>query len=230
MYLGDYAKTSWIEENFMPSLTIDAAPELTEVTFQAPSKTDGIAATDGVITVKGSNLKNGIAFVASYTDPTDKSTKYYGTVDLNCMAVPGEKKVFILTDVNAAGTEGKFAGTFRFSSVTDDEGTVVEQTNPSLLGDQTALAVGGFKLLDGLKVGKSYLVMQARDQDWLEFDSAKFPELPGCENGSSDVGGISVQTAEWGDVNTRNSIMRIDVPYVAVGVDARLSRICYIEI
>ena len=231
VYLGEYAKTSWIEENFMPTLSLAAAPTISEVSFQEPSKTGGIASTDGIITVKGTNLKNGIPFTATYTDPIDSTEKSYGTVDLNCMAVPGEKKVFILTDVNAEGTEGRFAGTFRFSSNgTTGEGALIENTNPSLLGDQAALNPGKFTLLDGITVGKDYIVMQARDQDWLEFDSAKFPELPGCENGSSDVGGISVQTAEWGDVNTRNSIMRIDVPYVAVGIDARLSRICYIEI
>lgn len=231
VYLGDYAKTSWIEENFMPSVTIGSTlPTITSATFQAPSAANGIAATDGTITVKGTNLQNGIPFTATYTDPTDGTTKDYGTVDLNCMPVPGEKKVFIVTDVNAAGTEGKLAGTFRFSTVKNDDGVVVENTNPSLVGDQTALTNATWTVLSGIEANKSYLVMQARDQDWLEFDSAKFPELPGCENGSESVGGISVQTAEWGDVNTRSTVMRIDVPYVAVGIDARLSRICYIEI
>lgn len=231
VYLGDYAKTSWVEENFMPALTIDALPTITKATFNAPVKGGTIGGSDGTITVTGTNLKNGVAFTATYTDPIDSTTKSYGTVDLNCMPVPGEKKVFIVVDVNEDGTEGRLAGTFRFSSNGKTaEGALVEQTNPSLSGDEAALANATWTVLDGLEAGKSYLVMQARDNDWLEFDSAKFPELPGCENGSESVGGIGVQTAEWGDVNTRTSIMRIDVPYVAVGVDARLSRICYIEI
>lgn len=230
VYLGDYAKTSWIEENFMPTLSIKAAPTIDTVSFNAPSKTDGIGAADGTIKITGSNLVNGLAFYGEYTDPADSVKKHYGTVDLNCMPVPGEKKVFIVTNANAEGTEAEFAGTFRFSSNGLSGGAVVENTNPSLLGDQTALATATWSLIDGLAAGKDYLVMQARDQDWLEFDSAKFPELPGCENGSASVGGISVQTAEWGDVNTRSTVMRIDVPYVAVGIDARLSRICYIEI
>lgn len=231
VYLGDYAKTSWIEENFMPSLTVKAAPTITAATFNAPSQANGIGATDGVIEIEGTNLVNGLPFTATYTDPIDGSVKSYGTVDLNCMPVPGEKKVFIVTDASADGTKAKLAGTFRFSSNGKTvEGALIENTNPSLQGDQAALANATWSLLEGIATGKSYLVMQARDQDWLEFDSAKFPELPGCENGSESVGGISVQTAEWGDVNTRSTVMRIDVPYVAVGIDARLSRICYIEI
>lgn len=230
VYLGDYAKTSWIEENFMPTLSIKAAPTITSVTFNAPSKTNGIGAADGTIKVTGTNLVNGLAFYGTYTDPADSVKKSFGTVDLNCMPVPGEKKVFIITNANAEGTEAEFAGTFRFSSAGAEAGSIVENTNPSLVGNQDALANAEWALIDGLAAGKDYLVMQARDQDWLEFDSAKFPELPGCENGSESVGGISVQTAEWGDINTRSTVMRIDVPYVAVGIDARLSRICYIEI
>lgn len=228
-FIGNFASTGWISENFMPVVEVGAtAPAITAATFNAPVGT-GISATDGTITVTGTNLFVGAAFEATYTDPVDGTTKDYGTVDLNGMAVPHEKKTFVVASVNAAGTSGVLAGSFRFSSNgLDANSDLVVNTNPSVQGDQAALATATFTSVLG--ASKSYYVVQVRDHDWLEWDTAKFPNLAGCENGSSSVGGITVQTAEWGDINTRNSIMRVDVPYVAKGIDPRLSRLAYVEI
>lgn len=229
VYLGDYAKVSWIEENFMPCVEVGATlPAITKATFHAPVVDGQISATDGTISVTGTNLFVGAAFTATYTDPITSATKSYGTIDLNGMAVPHEKKTFIIDSVNEDGTAGTFAGTFRFSTNGESSGVLKVNTNPTLDGDQVAFANAVFTNI--LEANKSYFVMQVRDHDWLEFDSTKFPDLAGCENGSASCGGITVQTCEWGDINTRVSTMRIDVPYVAKGIDPRLSRIAYVEV
>lgn len=224
--LGRYAGVDWVVDNFIPVVEVgETAPAITAASYSAPSANNGIAASDGTITVTGTNLFVGAAFTATYTDPTDGVVKPYRTVDLNGMTtVMREKKTFIVASVNATGTSGTLAGTFRFSQ----NGANVLQTNPSVEGDQSALAAATFTSV--LTAGKTYYVVQVRDHDWLEWDTSKFPDLPGCENGSNSVSGITVQTAEWGDVKNRVSTLRVDVPYVALGVDARLSRLAYIEL
>lgn len=207
VYLGRYAGCEWIEENFMPVVSVGALPTITSATMDS----------DGLITVTGTNLVEGAMFFAA-----NAAGSYFHTVDLNCMAVPLEKFAFIVDKVSSS-TSATLAGHFRFYTKNG-----VAQTNPSIYGEETDLA--GATWTCQLEAGKEYRIMQVRDNDQLEWDISKFPDLEGCKNETQSTGSVTIQACSWGDVKTRNSVMRLDLPYVACAVDGRLSRVAYCEI
>lgn len=225
-YLGRYNKVEWIEEQFCPVLKIGAtAPAITGVTLSGST-----------LTVAGTNLQRGLVFKLADADGVTVKN-----ADLNGMETQ-EDACFILDQ--ARDDSGNFSGDFivedvRFSFINGATANTtnvavadsVIQTNPTVIGNGTPATVAALTVVPvvGFTANKKYSIMLVRDKDALEFDTYKFEDLPGCENTTQTAGKLTCQAVQWGDIRTRNAIMRLDLPYIAKIVDKRLMRLIYIE-
>lgn len=224
--VGNFAGAEWIEENYMPFVTATGSETIIGVNF-----------TTGVVT--GTGLFNGLPFTVTGGDG-----KKLKTVDLTGKPT-NEDFVFIVTEVNDAGTSGKIqleAGEIRFmnGTVSDQVSTIVDYSNPTIgykryASDGTdylgtlGSSSGNFSVTKLLSAG-TYAVIQIRDRDALEFDSYEFDEVAGAKNEKLKACEINVQSVEQGNVETRDSIMRIDVPYMAKLVLTKLARVLYMKV
>jgi hypothetical protein len=226
--------SEWIEENYMPFVTFAGTETITAVNFST-----------GVVT--GTGLFNGLPFTVTGGDGNKVKT-----VDLNGIQT-NEDFVFIVTDVNAAGTSGKLqidAEALRFMNgpTSDTVATIKDYSNPTIgykryASDGTdylgtlGSSSGNFSVTmlfnaDGVtsNAAGTYAIVQVRDRDALEFDSYEFPDVEGAKNGKMKAAEINVQTAEQGNIADRTSIMRVDVPYMAKLVLTKLARVAYIKV
>ena len=80
-----------------------------------------------------------------------------------------------------------------------------------------------------LESGKEYIVGVVREETALAFDTYKFSDLPGSENETVTVDGVSLKMSKYGDGNKMQSLVRLDVPFAAGIPDARRQCVVYIE-
>lgn len=80
-----------------------------------------------------------------------------------------------------------------------------------------------------LESGKEYFVGVVREETALAFDTYKFSDLPGSENETVTVDGVSLKMSKYGDGNKMQSLVRLDVPFAAGIPDARRQCVVYIE-
>ena len=81
-----------------------------------------------------------------------------------------------------------------------------------------------------LTAAGDYLVTVLRDVDSLEFDTYKLPALYGCEETVQKCGKITAQVAKHSNIMDRQSIVRMDVPYISAQVDGRRSRVLFVKV
>lgn len=232
--------SEWIEENYMPFVTVGSAPTITKIEA-------GTGADAGRLVVTGSNLVAGAAFTATAADGNKIKT-----VDLNGIKT-NEDFVFMVAEV-ASATKGYLQideEALRFMNEKTGSGTdfatdVTTQSNPTIGAnrwyDTAGTATENIGATSGaldfsactfttlLSANTTYAVVQVRDRDALEFDSYEFPDVEGAKNGKIKAAEISVQTVEQGNVNNRTSVMRVDVPYMAKLVLTKLARVAFIKV
>lgn len=67
----------------------------------------------------------------------------------------------------------------------------------------------------------TYSVGVAREADALAWDTYKFTDLPGSENSTETVDGVSIKMSQYGNGEKMTSLARLDMPYAAGIPDAR---------
>lgn len=214
--------SSWIEENYMPFITANS------------SAVSGIAVNLTTGEVTGTNIFDGMPFTLA-----DDNGDLVKTVDLVGKKT-NENYVFIAHKGNAAYGEDptKFYIQLKGEQIrfmNEKVGAdVVVQSNPTIGANRYSDAgVDLFQSPTGtslLTAGETYAVVQVRDADALEFDTYEFSEVAGAKNEKVKAMELTVQSVEQGSVMTRNSIMRIDVPYMAKLVLTKLARVAFIKV
>jgi hypothetical protein len=225
--VGNVFGAEWIEENYMPFVTATGSETVTEVDFD---DADGIKIT-------GTGLYVGMPIKIKGADG-----KFLKTVDL--VGKPtNEDFVLIVSKLTTSNTVGYAqleAGEVRFMN-DKESSTVFNQSNPTIGYERyqtdgtdnlakTGLSTTAGTVVLGITTAGTYAVVQIRDRDALEFDSYEFDEVAGAKNEKLKAMEITVQSVEQGDVTTRDSIMRIDVPYMAKLVLTKLARVLYMKI
>lgn len=220
--------SDWVEENYMPFIT--APSTLPTVGNVAVDWTTGqvYEGTSGNTRLNG-NLFEGYAFTASVSGKTFK------TVDLNGK-VTNEDFVFIVHKEGDNFFIQLQPGEIRFSK--DASGNPL--SNPTIggapgainadTGVMTGITITAFGAFVSDNAGKTFAIVQVRDVDALEFDTYEFDEVAGAKNDKLKAMELTVQSVEQGSVMTRNSVMRIDVPYMTKLVLTKLARVLYIKV
>lgn len=80
-----------------------------------------------------------------------------------------------------------------------------------------------------LEEGKSYYVGQVRTQKALGVDTYKFDDLPGSENATETVDGISIKMSQYGDGNHMKVLGRLDAPHAFTLPEQREAVTVYFE-
>ena len=87
----------------------------------------------------------------------------------------------------------------------------------------------GFDATPLLTSGASYYVGVCREEDALAFDTYKFADLPGSENSTETIDGVSVKMSQYGDGKNMQALVRLDCPYAAGIPDARRQSVLYVK-
>lgn len=210
-YLGDYAGASQINMPLLPVITVGVSAATAAVTFVKDTNTDGVdLGFQTVDTVTGTNLFVGAMFTLSDLKVVDQS----GIETDQDYAV-------IVTEVNNAGTSGKI--------------TPLRVTFPGMGHNNpnawmpASTSAGSTSLKFGLSTSTSYYVGQVRSKESFAFDTYKFENLPGSENEQvATVGGVTVKMSMYGDGETLEKLVRLDVPHAGGIWDNRGSVTVYI--
>ena len=80
-----------------------------------------------------------------------------------------------------------------------------------------------------LTEGKKYYVGQVRTQKALGVDTYKFDDLPGSENATETVDGISIKMSQYGDGNHMKVLGRLDAPHAFTLPEQREAVTVYFE-
>lgn len=104
------------------------------------------------------------------------------------------------------------------------EGQAYGNPNAWVASGTTALTLSPI-----LTEGKSYYVGQVRTQKALGVDTYKFDDLPGSENATETVDGISIKMSQYGDGNHMKVLGRLDAPHAFTLPEQREAVAVYFE-
>lgn len=198
-YLGQYAGAAVINEANLP--VVDA----TDISAAAASVTLTDVSGKGfepITSVSGTGLKAGWAFSA------------------NGLKVVG--KDGIQTDQD-------------YAIIVDKDGKIPElriTVDGEAFGNPNAWVESGtsaLTLAPILEEGKKYYVGQVRTQKALGVDTYKFDDLPGSENATETVDGISIKMSQYGDGNHMKVLGRLDAPHAFTLPEQREAVTVYFE-
>lgn len=88
-------------------------------------------------------------------------------------------------------------------------------------GDITATAM--------IEANKAYKVGIVRTKEALGYDTYKFADLPGSENSTQSVDGVSIKMSQYGNGQNMEVLVRLDCPFCAVVPDARAQELIFVE-
>ena len=208
-YLGEYAGASQINLPLLPVISVGGSAATGSISLTKVQDSDnndlGFQPVD---TISGNKLFVGALFTVSGLKVVDQS----GIETDQDYAV-------IVTEVNNAGTSGKI--------------TPLRITFPGKgYGNPNAWVPAGTSSLSltfGLSTSTSYYVGQVRSKESFAFDTYKFENLPGSENEQvATVGGVTVKMSMYGDGETLEKLVRLDVPHAGGIWDNRGSVTVYI--
>lgn len=198
-YLGQYAGAAVINEANLP--VVDA----TNISAAAASVTLTDVSGKGfepITSVSGTGLKAGWAFSAD-------GLKVVG-------------KDGIQTDQD-------------YAIIVDKDGKIPElriTVDGEAFGNPNAWVESGtsaLTLAPILEEGKKYYVGQVRTQKALGVDTYKFDDLPGSENATETVDGISIKMSQYGDGNHMKVLGRLDAPHAFTLPEQREAVTVYFE-
>ena len=198
-YLGQYAGAAVINEANLP--VVDA----TNISAAAASVTLPDVSGKGfepITSVSGTGLKAGWAFTAD-------GLKVVG-------------KDGIQTDQD-------------YAIIVDKDGKIPElriTVDGEAFGNPNAWVASGTSALTLspiLTEGKKYYVGQVRTQKALGVDTYKFDDLPGSENATETVDGISIKMSQYGDGNHMKVLGRLDAPHAFTLPEQREAVTVYFE-
>ena len=216
-YLGEYALASQITLPGMPVVT--AKSTSCTITGTAVSGEDAFSSVvigyEPITEVTCAGGKKGEAFTVAGLK----------IVDVNGMPTDQDYNVILASDADAQN-KCKIAP-IRASLYATVSGTEFDNYNNPNAWFDTSFT--GFSTNALLTSGDSYYVGVCREEDALAFDTYKFADLPGSENSTETVDGISVKMSQYGDGKNMQSLVRLDCPYAAGIPDARRQSVLYIK-
>jgi len=216
-YLGEYANASQVTLPGLP--VVKAGASACTITGTAVSGTDdfssvviGYKPIDTVVCAGG---KKGEAFTVDGLK----------VVDVNGMPTDQDYTVILTSDANASN-ECSIAPIRATLHDTVSGKKFDNYGNPNAWFDSSFT---GFDATPVLTSGASYYVGVCREDDALAFDTYRFADLPGSENETVTVDGVSVKMSKFGDGKNMQSLVRLDLPYAAGVPDARRQSLLYIK-
>lgn len=200
--IGRYGTAEWVESPDLPEITTPASAATASATLTAVTKTiGGVSTTVGfepVTKVTGTNLFVGAAFTVS------------GLYVVDTSGIQTKQDVMVIvTEVNAAGTEGTI------SPLRICIDGFVSDINANAW---VAAGTSTITLTYALSTSTTYQINEVRSENCLAFDTYRFDKLPGSEQSDlsvADVAGSAVQMRIFGDGNNLDKLVRIDSAYAA---------------
>ena len=216
-YLGEYANASQITLAGLPTITAGASA--CTITGTAISGENTLSSTvvgyEPITEVTCAGGKKGEAFKVAGLK----------VVDVNGMPTDQDYTVILATDANTANKCS--IAPIRATLNDTVSGVKVDNVgNPNAWFDHTFDSFSATPLLTS---GASYYVGVCREEDALLFDTYKFSDLPGSENSTQTVDGVSVKMSEYGDGKNMTSLVRLDCPFAAGVPDARRQAVLYVK-
>lgn len=208
-YLGQYAGAAQIEESLLPTIKTGSA---VSGTF---SLGDATTASVGGATV-----------TASY-GPITAMTGFAGTpYKINGLKIVDKNGIFTDQDFYVIpDADGKIPEVRVAVSNNADVDAKTDRKNANAWvasGD-----IASVSATPVLSADTEYFVGQVRTEEAVGFDSYKFSDLPGSENATESVDGVSIKMSEYGDGKNMVTLARLDVPHAVCLPDARESVAIY---
>ena len=201
-YLGQYAGAAVINEANLP--VVDA----TNISAAAASVSLTDVSGKGfepVTSVSGTNLKAGWAFSANGLKVVGKD------------GIQTDQDYIVIVD-----KDGKIPE-LRITVDGNAEG------NPNAWVPASMSAATSAALTPILTEGAKYYVGQVRTQKALGVDTYKFDDLPGSENATETVDGISIKMSQYGDGAHMKVLGRLDAPHAFTLPEPREAVTVYFE-
>jgi hypothetical protein len=198
-YLGQYAGAAVINEANLP--VVDA----TNISAANASVTLTDVSGKGfepITSVSGTGLKAGWAFTADGLKVVGKD------------GIETDQDYAIIVDKDGKIPELRITV----------EGQAYGNPNAWVKSGTTALTLSPV-----LTEGKKYFVGQVRTQKALGVDTYKFDDLPGSENATETVDGISIKMSQYGDGNHMKVLGRLDAPHAFTLPEQREAVAVYFE-
>jgi hypothetical protein len=198
-YLGQYAGAAVINEANLP--VVDA----TNISAANASVTLTDVSGKGfepITSVSGTGLKAGWAFTADGLKVVGKD------------GIETDQDYAIIVDKDGKIPELRITV----------EGQAFGNPNAWVKSGTTALTLSPV-----LTEGKKYYVGQVRTQKALGVDTYKFDDLPGSENATETVDGISIKMSQYGDGNHMKVLGRLDAPHAFTLPEQREAVAVYFE-
>ena len=198
-YLGQYAGAAVINEANLP--VVDA----TNISAAAASVTLTDVSGKGfepITSVSGTGLKAGWAFTADGLKVVGKD------------GIETDQDYAIIVDKDGKIPELRITV----------EGQAYGNPNAWVKSGTSALSLSPV-----LTEGKKYYVGQVRTQKALGVDTYKFDDLPGSENATETVDGISIKMSQYGDGNHMKVLGRLDAPHAFTLPEQREAVTVYFE-
>ena len=202
-YLGEYAGASQIALANMPVITTPTAASTFSVTLNAITATEGDIGFEPVVSGTGTNLVDGTPFKAEGLK----------LVDVN--GVETDQDYIVIADKNGNIPELRIT----------TEGFATNNPNAWV-----ASGVSSLTFTPLLSANTTYAIGQVRTEDALGFDTYKFNKLAGVEDlGAETVDGVRVEVVKGSNVLTRESCVRLDVPFAVTLPEPRNAVAIYIK-
>lgn len=198
-YLGQYAGAAVINEANLP--VVDAK----DISAAAASVTLTDVSGKGfepITSVSGTGLKAGWAFTADGLKVVGKD------------GIETDQDYAIIVDKDGKIPELRITV----------EGEAFGNPNAWVKSGTSALTLSPI-----LEEGKKYYVGQVRTQKALGVDTYKFDDLPGSENATETVDGISIKMSQYGDGNHMKVLGRLDAPHAFTLPEQREAVTVYFE-
>ena len=122
-----------------------------------------------------------------------------------------------------------------YAIIVDKDGKIPElriTVDGQAFGNPNAWVASGTSALTlspVLTEGKKYFVGQVRTQKALGVDTYKFDDLPGSENATETVDGISIKMSQYGNGTNMTVLGRLDAPYAFTLPEPREAVTVYFE-
>ena len=202
-YLGQYAGAAVINEANLP--VVDATNISAAAAKLVLDANSGNKSFEPVTSVSGTGLKAGWAFSADGLKVVGKD------------GIQTDQDYTIIVD-----KDGKIPE-LRITVDGNAEG------NPNAWVPASQSAATAINLTPILTEGAKYYVGQVRTQKALGVDTYKFDDLPGSENATETVDGISIKMSQYGDGQHMKVLGRLDAPHAFTLPEPREAVTVYFE-
>lgn len=223
-YLGEYAGASQVELKVLPEITTPNSDGMAATITATPS--DSGDYFEEIREISGAGIVKGLAYTVEALDSDGGSLGNVKIVDRAGLATSQDWVVIAQGKANGAG-KAKIPYLRIAIQKEDADGNLYVPKGESNPNAWVVAGAASFRLTPILEASTKYIIGQVRTENALVFDSYKFQDLPGSENSTKTVGGITVKMSSWGNGECLNELVRIDAPYATALPVARDAVVVY---